>query len=165
MKRFLIALSLCLAFCCTGFGQAAADVPASKEDVDRYMQAIHSHEMMKQVVEAMTKPMPQMVHDQYMKNKEKLPADFEAQMNKSMDDMLQGMSWGEMPDAMAPVYQKHLSKGDIDVTVAFYSAPTGKNAAGNAGNDERGDAVHDAYHAEERREDEGTSARAGCSNA
>ena len=113
----------------------------------------------------MTKPMPQMVHDQFMKSKEKLPADFEAQMNKSMDDMLQGMSWDEMPDAMAPVYQKHLSKGDIDVMVAFYSAPTGQNAAGNAGNDERGDTVHDADHAEERREDEGTSARAGCSNA
>ncbi len=126
MKRFLIVLSLCLAFCGTSFGQTAADAPASKEDVERYMQAIHSHEMMKQMVEAMTKPMHQMVHDQFMKNKEKLPADFEAQMNKSMDDMLQGMPWDEMLDAMAPVYQKHLTKGDIDVMVAFYSAPTGQ---------------------------------------
>ena len=26
---------------------------------------------------------------------------------------------------MAPVYQKHLTKGDIDNLVAFYSSPTG----------------------------------------
>jgi hypothetical protein len=27
---------------------------------------------------------------------------------------------------MVPVYQKHLTKGDVDALVAFYSSPTGK---------------------------------------
>jgi hypothetical protein len=31
----------------------------------------------------------------------------------------------EIMDAMVPVYQKHLTKGDIDNLVAFYSTPTG----------------------------------------
>jgi len=31
----------------------------------------------------------------------------------------------EMMQAMVPAYQKHLTKGDIDNLVAFYSTPTG----------------------------------------
>ena len=31
----------------------------------------------------------------------------------------------EMTQAMVPAYQKHLTKGDIDNLVSFYSSPTG----------------------------------------
>ena len=35
------------------------------------------------------------------------------------------MPMDEMMDAMIPAYQKHLTRGDIDNIVAFYSTPTG----------------------------------------
>jgi hypothetical protein len=67
-----------------------------------------------------------MMHDQYEKDKDKLPADFEARMNKVMDDYLKSFPWDEILQSMVPVYQKHFTKGDVDHLVAFYSTPTGQ---------------------------------------
>jgi hypothetical protein len=127
MKRFLVAALLCLALSGNVLAQqTTAGDPATKEDVERYLQAIHSHDTMKQMVEAMSKPMHQMIHEQFMKDKDKLPADFEARTNKMIDDMMKDMPLDEMLQAMVPVYQKHFTKGDIDTFVAFYSTPTGQ---------------------------------------
>src|SRR6266478_4237193 len=127
MKRFLLTLAICLAFVKAGAAQqSAANAPATKEDVQKYLGVVHSREMMAQMVEAMSKPMHQMVHQQYMKDKDKLPADFEARMNKMMDDTMKAFPWDEMLQSMVPVYQKHFTKGDVDALVAFYGAPTGQ---------------------------------------
>jgi hypothetical protein len=126
MKRCLLAVTLGFVFTAIGFSQAAADAPASKEDVERYLAVMHSHEMMQQTMTAMIKPMHQMMHEQYIKDKDKLPADFEERMNKIMDDMLKDLPLDEMLDAMVPTYQKHFSKGDLDALVVFYSSPTGQ---------------------------------------
>jgi hypothetical protein len=131
VKRFLSAASIgfvliCSSLVVTSFAQTAADAPASKEDVQKYLNAVHSHEMMKQMVEAMAKPMHQMAHEQCAKDKDKLPADCEARMNRIMDDMMNQMPFDEMLDAMIPAYEKHFTKGDMDTLTAFYSAPTGQ---------------------------------------
>jgi hypothetical protein len=127
MKRSFLALTAYLVFALSGVAQQSpADAPASKEDVQKYLDVMHSREMMAQMVEAMSKPMHQMIHDQYLKDKDKLPPDFEARMNKLMDDTMKGFPWDEMLQSMVPVYQKHFTKGDIDAIVAFYSAPTGQ---------------------------------------
>ncbi len=127
MKRFLLAAIFCLAFTSHALAQdAAASAPASKEDVERYLRTMHSHDMMQNMIVAMAKPMHQMVHDQFLKEKDKLPADFETRMNKMMDDMMKDMPFDEMMQAMVPSYQKHLTKGDVDSLVAFYSSPTGQ---------------------------------------
>src|SRR5215470_12134902 len=115
MSRYLVAIALLLALCTSGLAQQSSDnAPATKEDIQRYLDVMHSHDMMKQMVDAMTKPMHQMVHDQFMKDKDKLPPDFEARMNKMMDDMFQEMPWDEMMKAMIPAYQKHLTRGDVN---------------------------------------------------
>ncbi len=127
MKRFLIGVTLCVALATSVMAQQdASSAPATKEDVERYLNAIHSHDMMNQMVAAMSKPMHQMVHDEYVKDKDKLPADFEQRTDKMMDDMFKEMPFDEMMQAMVPVYQKHFTKGDIDALVAFYSSPTGQ---------------------------------------
>ena len=126
VKRFLSVLSLCFVLAGLSFAQTAADAPASKEDVEAYLRAVHSHEMMRQIMEAMVKPMQQMAHDQCAKYKDTLPADCEARMNKNMDDMMKQMPFDEMMDAMIPAYEKHFTKGDMDALTAFYSAPTGQ---------------------------------------
>ena len=127
MKRTLLILALCLAFAGVGAAQqSAADAPATKEDVEKYLKVMHSREMMAQMVDAMSKPMHQMIHERFEKDKDKLPGDFEAKMNKMMDDTMKAFPWDEMLESMVPVYQKHLTKGDIDAIVAFYAAPTGQ---------------------------------------
>jgi hypothetical protein len=126
MKRFSIGLALCVALIASTMAQDASTAPATKEDVERYLSAMHTHEMMNQMMAAMAKPMHQMVHDEYIKDKDKLPADYEERTNKMTDDMVKDIPWDEMIQAMVPVYQKHLTKGDIDALVAFYSSPTGQ---------------------------------------
>jgi uncharacterized protein len=127
VKRFVLATIVLLCTSSIGFAQQdPADSPATKEDVQKYLDIMHSREMMTQVIDAMAKPMHQMVHQQYEKDKDKLPADFEARMNKVMDDTMKNFPWDEILDSMVPVYQKHFTKGDIDHLVAFYSTPTGQ---------------------------------------
>lgn len=53
MKRLLIAAILCLAFMCAVQAQQASDAPASKEDVEKYLLAVHSHDMMLKMMDAM----------------------------------------------------------------------------------------------------------------
>ena len=126
VKNFLVLATLCFGLAIPAFSQQGSDSPATKEDVEKYLQAIHSHEMMKQMAEAMSKPMHNMVHEQYLKDKDKLPADFEDRMNKVMDNMMKEMPFDQMMDAMIPTYQKHFTTGDMEALTAFYSAPVGQ---------------------------------------
>jgi uncharacterized protein len=127
MKRFALATIVLLCISSIGFAQQdPADSPATKEDVQKYLEVMHSREMMSKMIDAMTKPMHQMIHEQYEKDRDKLPADFETRMNKVMDDTMKGFPWDEMLESMVPIYQKHLTKGDINHLVAFYSTPTGQ---------------------------------------
>lgn len=127
MKRFVLISALCLAFPLLGAAQqAAADAPASREDIERYFQVMHLQDTMKQMMDIMAKQTHQMVHAQIAKNAANLPPDFEARMNKMTDDELKNFPVAEMLQAMIPVYQKHWTKGDVDAMVAFYSTPTGQ---------------------------------------
>src|SRR5260370_7853545 len=85
---------------------------------------MHSRDMMKQIGAEMSDPMHKMVHEKFLKNQDKLPADFEAQMNRMMDEMLQGFPWDQYIDATMPIYQKHFTKGDLAALTTFYSSPT-----------------------------------------
>jgi len=130
VKRICILASLCLLLGWNAATQeSAADPPASKEDVEKYLQVMHSEVMVGKMVDAMAKPMHQMIHEQYVKDKDKLPADFEARMNRMMDESMKTFPWDQMIQSMVPVYQKHFTKGDMDTLVAFYSTPTGQKVS------------------------------------
>ena len=81
---------------------------------------------MLKMTDAMIKPMHQMIHEQYEKSKDKLPGDFEARMNKMIDESMKSFPWDDMLQTMVPIYQRHFTKGDIDYLVSFYSTPTGE---------------------------------------
>ena len=126
MKRSALALVICLAFACAGYAQQnAADAPASKEDIQRYYDAMRIREMTTNMLQAMKPGMHKMVREQ-MKDLPNLPPDFEARMDKMTDNMIDNIHVDDLLQVMAPVYQKHFTKGDVDALVAFYSGPTGQ---------------------------------------
>ena len=43
-----------------------------------------------------------------------------------IDDSLKSFPWDDILQSMIPVYQKHLTKGDVNAMVAFYSTLTGQ---------------------------------------
>jgi hypothetical protein len=126
MKRPALVLLACLLFASISFAQQNdANAPASKADVERFLDAVHTRDMTKSMMNAMTVQMHKMVHEQVLKQPN-LPADSEERLNKLTDSVYKEMPVDELIDVMIPVYQKHFTKGDMDALVAFYSSPTGE---------------------------------------
>src|SRR5215469_344977 len=104
MRRVLLAAVLGFCTPLLGFtqqtAQTASDAPATKEDIQKYLDMMHSREMMAKMVEAMSAPMHKMLHEQYLKEKDKLPPDFEARMTAMIDDWMKSFPWDEMLDSM-----------------------------------------------------------------
>jgi uncharacterized protein len=126
MKRFALVLLLAAAFCCPAFAQSTDDTPASKEDVERYFAVAKSHDMMQKMMKTMSTSMQEVFHQQYLQHKDELPADYESTISARVSEMFMNMPMDDILQAMAPAYQKHLTKGDIDNLIAFYSTPTGQ---------------------------------------
>jgi uncharacterized protein len=133
MKRVWLAMAAVVMLGGICLSQTAVDdTPASKDDVERYLETIRSHDMLKKISQTMSQGMQQMLHEQYLKHKDELPADYETKMTARMNEMFENMPWDEMMQAMVPVYQKHLTKGDVDNLVAFYATPTGAKMLNDA---------------------------------
>src|SRR5208282_6302248 len=114
MERLAFAALVCLLFTSVSFAQqSAADAPASKEDIERYLDTMHARDLAVSTMNAMTKQMHQMIHAQ-LEKQANLPPDFEARMDKSMDDMIKEFPVDEVIQAMVPAYQRHLTKGDVE---------------------------------------------------
>jgi uncharacterized protein len=126
MKRTILALFACLLLASVSFAQQnPADAPASKEDIEKYLEIMNSRNNMKSMMNVMAKQMHQMAVE-HAKKDPSLPPDYVARMDKAGDDLIKGIPIDELIDAMIPVYQNHLTKGDVEYLVAFYSSPTGK---------------------------------------
>src|SRR6202167_6427759 len=126
MKRPALVLLACLLLAPMSFAKKSdASPPASKADVERFLDAMHTRDMTKSMMNAMTVQMHKMVHEQVLKQPN-LPADSEERLNKLTDSVYKEMPVDELIDVMIPVYQKHFTKGDMDALVAFYSSPTGE---------------------------------------
>lgn len=130
MRRIFLAAVLGLCTPLLGVAQQtaqnASDAPATKEDIQKYLDVMHSRDMMAKMVDAMSAPMHKMFHEQFLKDKDKLPPDFEDRMAKMMDDSMKSFPWDDMLGSMVPVYQKHFTKGDVNALIAFYGSPTGQ---------------------------------------
>jgi uncharacterized protein len=127
VKRIFLALTACLIFSLAGVAQQSpADAPATREDIERYLEVTHSRDMMKQIMDVMAKNVREMAHDQLSKDRASLPPDADERMNKRTDVLLKNLPIEEMLQAMIPVYQKHWTKGDVDNMIAFYATSTGQ---------------------------------------
>ena len=126
MKRAALVAALCVLFANVAHAQQApSDAPASKEDVNRLLEVMHSRDMVNNVMNMMSKQIGQMVHQQ-VSQRSNLPPDAEARITKMVQDMYANFPVDDLLNAMIPVYQKHFTKGDIGAVIAFYSSPAGQ---------------------------------------
>jgi len=126
------AVFLAVLMCLTSvrlFGQAATtagDAPASPEDIKKMFDVMHIRDQMKLVMEQVSQQMRSMTHEQIRKSQPDVTDKDIARLDAISDEVMKGMSMEGLLDDMIPVYQKHLSKSDVDAMVGFYSTPTGQ---------------------------------------
>ena len=110
------------------FAQEAAVVNAapSKEEVLRFMDLMQVRTRMEQLTDGMKTGMKKGAQAGF---KLKIPAATPEQLAKLdavTEIIFNDFPIDEMIDAMVPIYQKHLTKSDLDAVIAFYSSPVGQ---------------------------------------
>jgi hypothetical protein len=129
VRTLFLAMLLCLA---SGrlFGQAATsagtDAAASVDDIKKMFDVMHIRDQMKLVMEQVSQQMRSMSHDQIRKSQPNVTDNDLAKLDAISDEVMKGMSVEGLLDDMTPVYQKHLSKSDVEAMIGFYSTPTGQ---------------------------------------
>lgn len=131
MKRTAIfsAILLCL-ISSRSLGQAGgsvgSDTPASADDIRKMFDVMHIRDQMKLIMEQITQQMRSTEHDQIRKQQPNVRDEEIAKLDAMSDQILKDFSMDGMLDDMIPVYQKHLSKADVDAMIGFYSTSTGQ---------------------------------------
>ena len=110
------------------FGQTAAPSPSvpSKEDVLKFMEVLRIRAQLVQYFDGVAKQAKLGAEDGF---KQKVPNATAAQLadvDQFADGLFKNMPVDEMIDAMVPIYQKHLTKDDMNGILAFYASPVGQ---------------------------------------
>jgi uncharacterized protein len=128
MKKVISCLFLVVTFAAATFAQQTAVVNAapSKDDVLRVLDLMRVRAGMVQMVDGMKAAMKKGAEEGFRR---KLPAATPEQLakcNAVTDVVFKDFPIDEMVDAMVPIYQKHLTKSDLDAIIGFYSSPVGQ---------------------------------------
>ena len=129
IRAILFAILMCMASLPL-LGQAGvsggADAPASPEDIKKMFDVMHIRDQMKLVMEQVSQQMRSIAHEQIRKSQPDVTDGDIARLDAISDEVTKGMPIDGLLDDMVPVYQRHLSKSDVDAMVGFYSTPTGQ---------------------------------------
>ena len=128
MKRALSGLLFVVMFMGAAFAQNAPTVgtPASRDDVLKLLDLLQVKARMVQMVGGMKDGMRRGALEAF---KQKVPNPTQEQinlLNATIDPIFEDFPTDEMVDAVVTIYQKHLTKEDLDAAIAFYSSPAGK---------------------------------------
>lgn len=128
MKRLTLVLMLCsLVAPVFSMAQQANDseVP-DKADVLKFLDLMHARTQMVQVLDEMAR---QMRTGAIQGFKQKVPdatPEQLAKVEKMFDGIFKSLPVDDMVNAVVPIYQKHLTKSDLEAITAFYSSPPGQ---------------------------------------
>jgi hypothetical protein len=128
MRRHIPTILCVLVLASGSIAQAPADTPdaPSKEDVMRFLDLMQVKSRMIQMMDGMKNGMKTGAEAGL---KQQLPNATPEQIAKAdmlADTVFHDFPIDEMFDAMIPIYQKHLTKADLDAVIAFYASPAGQ---------------------------------------
>jgi hypothetical protein len=115
----------------------AEDDKPTKEQLARLFDVMRLKQQMESMMKSMSSMMQQQLTQQIkssaanLPNGQSLPAGqqekIDSIMRKYMDRAMSLYPVSEMLDDMTAIYQKHLSREDVDAFIAFYSSPAGQH--------------------------------------
>ena len=102
------------------------DAPATREDILRLFTAMHVEEQIRSSMQVMMTQQRRMIGAMMRKRNRRVTDEEIEQAGDTAQEFLKDFPLQEMVDDMIPVYQRHLTKTDVDTMVSFYSSPTGR---------------------------------------
>ena len=123
LRHFVGILFFCVA---TAALFAQNDVPATCEDVLKLFDVMKIHEQMTSVMTTIAAQQRAMMQEGMRKHFPQISDAELARLDKFTTDTMKDMPIDGMLDDMIPVYQKHLSKGDVQAMSASSASPTGQ---------------------------------------
>lgn len=129
MRRITVLTAIVLVSCSALLGAQAgnpSEQAASKEDILKFMDVLHIRQTLVQLYEGMGRQAKVGAEQAF---KEKIPDASPEQLaavDKFAEGLFKDMPVEEIVEAMVPIYQKHLTKSDMDGILAFYSSPAGQ---------------------------------------
>jgi len=125
MKHWLL-VALMLALYVPSVYAQSPDAPATHEDIVKLFNTMNIHEQMRLVMESVLKQQRAMIHDSLRKRTPQITDEELAHLDQLTTDVMKDMPTDTLLDDMIPVYQKHLTRSDVDAMNTFYASPTGQ---------------------------------------
>jgi hypothetical protein len=127
MKRQILVVVGFLLVSCVGFAQGTGspNIP-SKDDVLRLLDLIQVRSRMVQVMDGMKTAMKAGAEEGLKKQLPSATSEQIAKVDALAETVFKDLPVDEILDAMIPIYQRHLTKSDLDAVIVFYSSPVGQ---------------------------------------
>lgn len=104
----------------------SAATAASSEDMKALFDLMHVREQVAEVMESIARQQRNIVHDNLKRQNPKLTRQDIARLDQFTIDIMKDLPIDDTVEDMIPIYQKHLTKNDVEVMTTFYSSPTGQ---------------------------------------
>ena len=151
VSKFAASIAMALAFApLAAYAQAPADQPAAataapvipadqqptKEQLAKLFDLMRVHQQVQSMLTAMQSMMQQQLSAQTKERAgqlggDSLTSDQQAAIAKIADKYMQKafniLTIDELLDDMTAIYQRHISRSDVDALIAFYSTPAGQH--------------------------------------
>lgn len=105
---------------------AAGEAAATKEEVARLVQVLRVKMQMEIMRDGMKAAMKSGAEDALKRRNPEAPPELVARVGAMVDEIFVEFPVDELMEAILPIYQKHLTKSDVEATLAFYSSPAGQ---------------------------------------
>jgi hypothetical protein len=113
------------------------DQQPTKEQLMRLFEVIRVRQQVEAVLKAMLAMIQQQMQEQAKEIAERYPASFQSSpeqqaaveklLSQYMEKAAHIIDINDMLDDMAEIYQRHVSRSDVDAYIAFYSSPAGQH--------------------------------------
>jgi uncharacterized protein len=127
--RMLRVLILAVVAACSVMGQVTVSTTsdgASREDILKLFDVMQVRSQMKTVMSQVMLQMRMLSHEQLRRQNPNITQSELEKVDGASEQLIKDMPVEGMLDDMVPVYQKHLTKTDVNAMIAFYSTPTGQ---------------------------------------
>ena len=106
--------------------QSVVNSPATRADILRLFEVMHTEEQVQQVIARAIQPMQAAQRERFKKERSGISEDELDRMEREVLEVIKRFPVNDMIEDMIPVYQQHLSEQDVSALISFYSTPTGQ---------------------------------------